>query len=79
MFIGRLCNGRFIFPPGIFEDGYGRGYGNLTDDQRGQTDALYQKFFDQTAQIRSQIWAKNGEPCFVPADRPARYREPMIL
>lgn len=40
---------------------YGRGYGNLTDDQRGQTDALYQKFFDQTAQIRSQIWAKNGE------------------
>ena len=40
---------------------YGWGYGNLTDEQRDQMDALHQKFFDQTAQVRSQMWAKKAE------------------
>jgi len=40
---------------------YGWGYGNLTDEQRAQMDGLHQKFFDETAQIRSELWAKKGE------------------
>ena len=40
---------------------YGWGIGNLTDEQRDQMDALHQKFYDQTAQVRSQIWAKKAE------------------
>jgi Spy/CpxP family protein refolding chaperone len=40
---------------------YGGWQGNLTDEQRGQLDKLYQNFFDQTAQLRSQLWAKRSE------------------
>jgi zinc resistance-associated protein len=40
---------------------YGRGYENLTDEQREQMGALDQKFFDQTAQVRTQMWAKKAE------------------
>jgi zinc resistance-associated protein len=34
---------------------------NLTDAQRNQLTELGRKFFDSTAQIRSQMWAKRGE------------------
>jgi Spy/CpxP family protein refolding chaperone len=44
---------------------YGGAYGGsssaLTDEQRQQLDQVYQKFFDQTAQLRSQLWAKQSE------------------
>lgn len=40
---------------------YGWGSGNLTDEQRSQMDALHQKFYDQTAQLRSDMWAKRAE------------------
>jgi zinc resistance-associated protein len=40
---------------------YGGWAGNLTDEQRQQLDKLYQKFFDQTTQLRSQLWAKQSE------------------
>jgi zinc resistance-associated protein len=48
--------------PGINCPNYGGGYGqNLTDEQKGQMDNLYKKFFDDTAQLRNQIWTKRGE------------------
>ena len=34
---------------------------NLTEEQKGQLDKLHQKFFDQTAQLRTQISAKHSE------------------
>jgi zinc resistance-associated protein len=34
---------------------------NLTEEQKTQMDNLHQKFFDQTAQLRSQIAAKHSE------------------
>lgn len=40
---------------------HGWGSGTLTDEQRAHMDALHQKFFDQTAQVRSQMWAKKAE------------------
>lgn len=39
----------------------GRGYGNLTEEQRTQLDMLYRKFFDETATLRNEIWTKSGE------------------
>lgn len=40
---------------------YGRGYDNLTAEQRGQLDKLYQKFYDETAQLRIDLRAKRAE------------------
>jgi zinc resistance-associated protein len=40
---------------------YGGSWTNLTEEQRQQLNQLYQKFFDQTAQLRSQLWAKQSE------------------
>ncbi len=40
---------------------YGRGYSNLTEEQRAQLDNLHQKFYDETAQLRIDIMAKSGE------------------
>ncbi len=40
---------------------YGRGYGNLTGEQRSQLDKLSQKFYDETAQLRNEIWSKSAE------------------
>lgn len=40
---------------------YGRGYDNLTEEQRTQLDKLHQRFYDETAQLRTEIWAKRGE------------------
>ncbi len=41
--------------------GQGRGYGNLTDEQRTQLDKLRQQFYDETAALRNEIWTKSGE------------------
>lgn len=40
---------------------YGWGLENLTDEQRSQLASLRQKHFDETAQVRSQLWAKRAE------------------
>ena len=40
---------------------YGRDYGNLTSDQRSKLDALDRKFYDETSDLRNQIWAKSRE------------------
>ncbi len=40
---------------------YGAGYGNLTDEQRTKLDNLYNKFYEDTASTRSQLWSKRGE------------------
>ncbi|MBW2304040.1 MAG: Spy/CpxP family protein refolding chaperone [Deltaproteobacteria bacterium] len=41
--------------------GYAGAYGNLTDEQRKQLEDLSRKFYDETAQIRNQLWTKRGE------------------
>ncbi len=40
---------------------YGGGYDILTEEQRSQLDRLHQKFYDATAQLRNEIWAKSLE------------------
>jgi zinc resistance-associated protein len=40
---------------------YGRGYGNLTEEQRSQLETLHQKFYDATAPLKDQIWGKSAE------------------
>ncbi len=57
---GRYAQGRPGYCP-YHGGAYGGWAGNVTDEQREQLDKLYQKFFDQTAQLRSQLWAKQSE------------------
>jgi len=40
---------------------YSGDYGNLTAEQRSKLDALDHKFYDETSNLRNQIWAKNRE------------------
>ena len=44
---------------------YGRGYAartaNITAEQRAELDKLHQKFYDETAQTRNDLWAKRGQ------------------
>jgi Spy/CpxP family protein refolding chaperone len=40
---------------------YDRPRSNLTEEQRQQLDQVYEKYFGQTAQFRSQLWAKQSE------------------
>jgi zinc resistance-associated protein len=40
---------------------YGPGAGNLTEEQRTQLDTLNKKFFDETAQLRNEMWTKSSE------------------
>ena len=40
---------------------YGRDAGNLTADQQSKLAALDRKFYDETRDLRDQIWAKSGE------------------
>ena len=40
---------------------YNRGYGNLTEDQTKQLEALDRKFSDRTADLRDKLWTKSGE------------------
>lgn len=39
---------------------YGPGAGNLTEEQRTQLDTLNKKFFDETAQLRNEMWTKSS-------------------
>jgi zinc resistance-associated protein len=39
----------------------GPGAANLTQEQRTQLDNLNKKFYDETAQLRNDIWTKSGE------------------
>lgn len=38
-----------------------RGYENLTQEQRSQLEQLDRKFYDETANLRNDIWAKSAE------------------
>jgi zinc resistance-associated protein len=40
---------------------YGRGYGNITEEQRSQLAQLDRKFYDETANLRDEIWTKSDE------------------
>lgn len=40
---------------------YGPGAGNLTEEQRTKLDTLNKKFYDETAQIRNEMWTKSRE------------------
>ena len=41
---------------------YGRGdYGNLTSEQKSSLDALDRKFYEETRELRDQIWSKSRE------------------
>jgi Spy/CpxP family protein refolding chaperone len=44
-----------------YETEYGKGYGNLTEDQHEKLDKLNRKFYEETAQIRNKIWSKSEE------------------
>jgi zinc resistance-associated protein len=41
--------------------GYVGGYESLAPEQRSQLDALNQKFYDESADLRSQLWSKSSE------------------
>jgi zinc resistance-associated protein len=40
---------------------YGRDAGNLTADQQSKLAALDRKFYEETRELRDQIWTKSGE------------------
>jgi len=40
---------------------YERGYRNLTEEQRTQLEQLDRKFYDETANLRNEIWTKSAE------------------
>ena len=40
---------------------YGGYYGNLTPEQKNTVDALDRKFYDDTSELKNQIWIKSGE------------------
>ena len=40
---------------------YDRGYSNLTQEQQSALGQLNEKFFNETASLRNQIWAKSDE------------------
>jgi len=56
---GRHMMGYWQGGPGCGQ--YGRGYENLTEGQRSQLDRVHQKFYDETAQLRNEIWSKSAE------------------
>jgi zinc resistance-associated protein len=41
--------------------GYGRDYGNLTSEQRSRLNDLDQKYYEETRDLRNQLWTKSGE------------------
>jgi len=59
------ARGRGMMGPGAGNPGMGPGYGwayeNLTDEQRSQLAELRQKHFDETAQVRTELRAKQAE------------------
>jgi Spy/CpxP family protein refolding chaperone len=40
---------------------YERDYGNITEEQRGRLAELDRKFYDETANLRNEVWTKSGE------------------
>lgn len=40
---------------------YGRGYEDLTGEQRSKLDKLHQRFYDDTTQLRDEIRANSAE------------------
>jgi zinc resistance-associated protein len=40
---------------------YERGYGNLTEEQRTQLEQLDRKFYDETADLRNEIWTNSAQ------------------
>jgi len=46
--------------PGYHSD-YESGYRNLTEEQRTQLEQLDRKFYDETADLRNEIWAKSAD------------------
>ncbi len=44
-----------------YETEYGKGYGNLTEDQHEKLDKLNRKFYEENDQIRNKIWTKSEE------------------
>lgn len=46
---------------GYSQAGYDRRYDNLTEEQRDQLDKLRQKFYDETAPLRTKLMSKSGE------------------
>ena len=40
---------------------YDRGYGTMTPEQRSQLDQLHRKFYDETADLRKDLWNKSFE------------------
>ena len=57
---GRMMQGYGPGDPGDCPH-YGASDDKLTDEQRTQLDKLHQKFFDETAALRSQMAAKHSE------------------
>jgi zinc resistance-associated protein len=59
------AGGRGMMSPGADDPGvgprYGWGYDRLTDEQRTQLAELRQKHFDETAQVRTEMRAKQAE------------------
>jgi zinc resistance-associated protein len=56
---GGGCGGSFRGPGDCCE---GKGsYSNLTEAQRTELDKLHQKFYDDTVNLRQQIWGKSAE------------------
>ncbi len=57
--------GRHMMDYGQGDPGYGcqydRGHDKLTEEQRRKSDELYRKFYDETAKLRDEIWAKSAE------------------
>ncbi len=41
--------------------GYGRDYGNLTSDQENRLNTLDRKFYEESRDLRNQIWTKSEE------------------
>jgi len=46
---------------GFWGDSYGRGYGDLTSEQRDQMRDLDQKYYDKTVELRRRLWDKSDE------------------
>lgn len=40
---------------------YGPGASNITEEQRAKLDTLHKKFYDETAQLRNEMWTKSTE------------------
>ena len=45
----------------VYETEYGKGYGNLTEDQHEKLDKLNRKFYEEADQIKNKTWSKSKE------------------